>query len=121
MHEILDLLKTLLADPDKLMAWITDHYGLYMVMFIIFAETGLFVGFFLPGDSLLFITGMIISQAPSPFANSLLDLVYWIVLLSFAGVTGNLAGFWFGRESGHLLFEKQDTLLFKRKHLVQAH
>ncbi len=43
MHEIIDLLKTLLADPDKLMNFITTHGGLYIVMFIIFAETGLFV------------------------------------------------------------------------------
>lgn len=106
--------------------WIIAHGGLYVVMGIIFAETGLFVGFFLPGDSLLFITGMIISQSnhsgtPTPFANPLLNLVYWIALISLAGIIGNIAGFWFGRESGHLLFEKRDTLLFKRKHLVQAH
>lgn len=101
--------------------WIVAHGGLYVVMFIIFAETGLFVGFFLPGDSLLFIGGMIISQSPAPFADPLLDLLYWIALMSFAGVIGNLVGYWFGWQSGHLLFERRDTWLFKRKHLVQAH
>lgn len=116
MHEILDLLKNL-TDP----AWITAHGGLYIVMFIIFAETGLFVGFFLPGDSLLFISGMIIANSHSPFSNPYLDLVYWIVLIAMAAIVGNLVGYWFGRESGHLWFEKRDTWIFKKKHLVQAH
>jgi membrane-associated protein len=125
MHEIIDLFKTLLADPDKLMSWITNHYGLYMVMFIIFAETGLFVGFFLPGDSLLFITGIIIANTPAntpaPFTNEIVNLLYWIVLISTSAIIGNLLGYWFGWETGHLWFEKRDTLLFKRKHLMQAH
>jgi len=121
MHEIIDLLKTLLADPDKLMNWITTHGGLYVVMFIIFAETGLFVGFFLPGDSLLFITGIIIANSPAPFANEILNITYWILLISLSAVIGNLVGFGFGRESGHLWFEKRDTWIFKRKHLIQAH
>ena len=101
--------------------WLVAHGGLYVVTFIIFAETGLFVGFFLPGDSLLFISGMIISQSPAPFPNPMLDLLYWISIMSLAGFLGNIAGYWFGRQSGHLLFERRDTLLFKRKHLVQAH
>jgi membrane-associated protein len=121
MHQIIDLLKTLLADPDKLMNWITTHGGLYVVMFIIFAETGLFVGFFLPGDSLLFITGIIIANSPAPFANEFVNITYWIALISLSAVIGNLVGYWFGWESGHLWFEKRDTWLFKRKHLLQAH
>jgi len=121
MHEIIDLLKTLLADPDKLMNFITTHGGLYVVMFIIFAETGLFVGFFLPGDSLLFITGIIIANSPAPFGNEFLNLVYWISLISVSAIIGNVLGFWFGKESGHLWFEKRDTWLFKQKHLLQAH
>lgn len=116
IHQLIEFVKHLMnAD------WIVAHGGLYVVMFIIFAETGLFVGFFLPGDSLLFIGGMIIAQSPAPFANPLFDLLYWTSLMSIAGIIGNLVGYWFGRESGHLLFERRDTLLFKRKHLVQAH
>jgi membrane-associated protein len=121
MQEIIDLLKTLLADPDKLMTFITTHGGLYVVMFIIFAETGLFVGFFLPGDSLLFITGIIIANSPAPFANEFINIVYWISLISASAIVGNLLGFWFGKETGHLWFEKRDTWLFKQKHLRQAH
>jgi len=116
MHQIIEFVKSLMDAQ-----WIISHGGLYVVMLIIFAETGLFAGFFLPGDSLLFITGMIISQSPAPFANVALDLVYWISLISVGGIVGNIVGYWFGRESGHLLFEKRDTWIFKRKHLVQAH
>ena len=90
-------------------------------MFIIFAETGLFVGFFLPGDSLLFITGIIIANSPVPFSSEILNLAYWISLISLSAVVGNMVGFWFGRESGHLWFEKRDNWLFKQKHLKQAH
>ena len=121
MHQIIDLLKTLLADPDKLMSFITTHGGLYVVMFIIFAETGLFVGFFLPGDSLLFITGIIIANSPAPFGNEIMNLIWWISLISVSAIAGNMVGFWFGRESGHLWFERRDTWLFKQKHLKQAH
>jgi len=121
MQHIIDILKTLLADPDKLMQFIQANGGLYVVMFIIFAETGLFVGFFLPGDSLLFITGILIANSPAPFANEFLNLAYWISLISISAIVGNLLGFWFGKESGHLWFEKKETWFFKQKHLKQAH
>ena len=121
MHEIIDLLKTLLADPDKLMNFITTHGGLYVVMFIIFAETGLFVGFFLPGDSILFITGIIIANSVPQFGNEVVDLIYWLTLISTSAVIGNMLGYWFGLKTGHLWFEKKDTWLFKQKHLLQAH
>ena len=121
MNHIIETIKSLVADPEHLPQWISSHGGLYVVMCIIFAETGLFVGFFLPGDSLLFITGLIIANSKSPFANDFLNLSYWMVLISIAAIAGNILGYWFGRESGHLWFEKRDTLLFKRKHLVQAH
>jgi membrane-associated protein len=121
MHEIIELLKTLLADPDKLMHWITDHGGLYLVMFIIFAETGLFVGFFLPGDSLLFVTGITIANTMSPTTSTPANLAYWMVLISIAGILGNFVGYWFGKKSGHLLMKRPDSWIFKKKHLIQAH
>lgn len=116
MHELLELFRNLTNAE-----WINAHYGLYLVMFIIFAETGLFVGFFLPGDSLLFVSGMIISESHSPFGNPMLNLVYWIVIISVAGILGNFVGYWFGNKSGHLLMKRKDSLLFKKKHLIQAH
>jgi membrane-associated protein len=119
MDSILELLRQLI-DPD----WIMAHGGLFLVAFIIFAETGLFIGFFLPGDSLLFITGMIIAGAknnPIPFESHPLNLVFWILLLTIAGILGNVVGYWFGKKSGPLLFERKETWLFKRKHLESAH
>jgi membrane-associated protein len=115
MNEFLEFLKNL-TDP----VWINANGGLYIVMLIVFAETGLFVGFFLPGDSLLFITGMIIANSLAPFNNEVINLFFWMALISFAGITGNMVGYWFGRKSGPLLFERRETWLFKRKHLLQA-
>jgi membrane-associated protein len=116
MHELLSLFKDL-TDAE----WINAHGGLYIVLFIIFAETGLFVGFFLPGDSLLFIAGIIIANSVTPFDNAVANLIYWISLITIAGVLGNMVGYWFGNKSGHLLMKRPDTLLFKKKHIVQAH
>ncbi|KAK6022885.1 SNARE-like domain protein [Ostertagia ostertagi] len=98
------------------------HGGLYLVALIVFAETGLFIGFFLPGDSLLFISGLIIanSKIASPIAAGPVDLTFWIILISIAGIVGNMVGYWFGRKSGPILFERRDTWLFKKKHLIQA-
>lgn len=119
MHEAIEFLKELM-NAEKLAALVTLYGGLYLVAFIIFAETGLFVGFFLPGDSLLFVTGLMIANSLSPFDNNALNLVYWISLITFSGIIGNTVGYWFGRKTGPLLFEKRDTLLFKRKHVMQA-
>src|ERR1700679_968173 len=121
MHQIIDLLKTLLADPDKLMNFITTHGGIYFVMFIIFAETGLFVGFFLPGDSLLFITGMMIATYLHPTDNIVLNLLYWITLISASGIIGNMVGYWYGSKFGHMLMKRPDSMLFKKKYIHQAH
>lgn len=107
-------------NAEKLAALVTMYGGLYLVAFIIFAETGLFVGFFLPGDSLLFVTGLMIANSQSPFNNDFANLVYWITLITAAGVIGNAVGYWFGRKTGPLLFERKDTLLFKKKHVIQA-
>jgi membrane-associated protein len=114
METIIEFLNNLI-DPG----WIVQHGGLYFVALIVFIETGLFFGFFLPGDSLLFIAGMIIANTLSPFAVPVINLVYWIGLITLAGVLGNFAGYWFGKKSDRFLFRK-DRWLFKRKYLVQA-
>src|ERR1700712_1030513 len=103
MHHLIEIFHTL---TDK--EWILSHGGIYFVMFIIFAETGLFVGFFLPGDSLLFVTGLMIANSHSPFGNNFVNLIYWIALISLAGVLGNMAGYWFGKKTGPLLLERKD-------------
>ena len=96
-----------------------------MILFIVFAETGLFVGFFLPGDALLFVTGIfsgrIVDSALFVTNNQWAELGILWIFITLAGILGNFVGYWFGRKSGPLLFEKKDTFLFKKKHLVRAH
>ena len=104
-----------LTNPE----WIMQHGGLYIVVLIVFIETGLFFGFFLPGDSLLFIAGMVIANTLAPFTVPLINLCFWIALIATAGVLGNYTGYWFGKKSDGLLFQK-DNWLFKRKYLIQA-
>lgn len=119
MNALVEFLHNLI-DPN----WLQAHGALYLVAFIIFAETGLFIGFFLPGDSLLFVTGMMIASADSanstPFPSHPVNLVFWIVVFTVCAVLGNIVGYWFGRKSGPLLFERRETWLFKRKHLHAA-
>lgn len=100
--------------------WIMAHGGLYIVVFIVFAETGLFAGFFLPGDSLLFIAGMIIAQTVSPEVAPVLSLLYWVTLITAAAIIGNFVGYWFGKRSGEVLMKRKDSWLFKKKYLIQA-
>ncbi len=100
--------------------WLAQYGGLYFVAIIVFAETGLFVGFFLPGDTLLFIAGMMIANALTPFDTAIVNLIYWILLVTTAGILGNYVGYWFGRKSGGVLFDRKDTWLFKKRHLHQA-
>jgi membrane-associated protein len=102
-----------LIDPR----WVIHHGGLYLMLGIIFAETGLFVGFFLPGDSLLFVAGMMGSRTDYPYP---MHFIFVLLLVSAAGILGNVAGYWFGRESGPLLFHRKDGFLFKKRHLLAA-
>jgi membrane-associated protein len=113
MDQFWDLIRHLI-NPQ----WILDHGGLWLLLFIIFAETGLFIGFFFPGDSLLFVTGMTLSVS-----NHISGFNVWevVLLVCLAGILGNYAGYWFGKRSGPLLFKREDSLLFKKRHLVAAH
>ena len=104
--------------------WIMKNGGLYLVLAILFIETGLFFGFFLPGDPLLFISGMLIASAnetPHPFETDMLNLPFWIALFTFSTIIGNIVGYWFGKKSGPVLQQKKDTWLFKKKHIAAAH
>ena len=102
-----------------------NHGGIWIVLLIIFAETGLMVGFFLPGDSLLFVSGiyskmLISSLIPTGLGNDFLEVMVLFVLISLAGVIGNEVGYWFGFKTGPILFKRKDTWLFKKRHLFQA-
>jgi len=102
-----------------------EHGGLWMILFIVFAETGLFAGFFLPGDALLFVTGIysqsIVSAALFHSNNEWVDLLVLWLLIMTAGVIGNFVGYWFGYKSGPFLYERKDSFFFKKKYLAQAH
>lgn len=96
--------------------------GLLVILFIIFAETGLFAGFFLPGDSLLFLAGIysqLLTQQIS-VGNDFVNVVLLSSLVSFAGVLGNMVGYWFGVKGGTYLYNKKDTFWFKEKYLLQS-
>jgi membrane-associated protein len=89
----------------------------YIVLFaIIYAETGLLVGFFLPGDSLLFVTGAVAAARPD-----ILNVWILIPLLIVAAITGDATGYWIGRKSGPKLYSRPDSRLFKKEHLVKTH
>ena len=100
-----------------------QHGGLWLFLFIVFAETGLFAGFFLPGDSLLFVAGIYSNELAAELFNlnnDLLNLLLLALLVIFSGVLGNMVGYWFGAASGPYLFRKEDTFFFKKKHLLTA-
>jgi len=101
-----------------------EHGGLWLILFVVFAETGLFVGFFLPGDSLLFVAGIYSSNLANEFiptGNEYLDLLMLMLLISAAGIAGNTVGYWFGRKVGPAMYNWKENILFKRKYLEQAH
>lgn len=100
-----------------------QHGGLWLFLFIVFAETGLFAGFFLPGDSLLFVAGIYCNELAAEFINlqyDIFNLLLIAILVVAAGVLGNIVGYWFGAASGPYLFNRKDTFFFKRKHLNTA-
>lgn len=115
--QILDINFKELLNPQ----FYIDHGGLWMIIFIVFAETGLFAGFFLPGDALLFVTGIfsdqLINAAFSTDFSEWIDLGILFIFISIAGILGNFVGYWFGLKSGPFLYERKDTFLFKKKYL----
>ncbi|MFF8291276.1 DedA family protein [Streptomyces sp. NPDC016309] len=99
-------------DPDYLI----ETFGLIGVLVIVFAESGLLIGFFLPGDSLLFTTGLLVTTG-------VLDTPLWLVctLVVLAAVVGDQVGYLFGRKVGPSLFKRPDSRLFKQENVEKAH
>ncbi|MBC6110642.1 DedA family protein [Pedobacter fastidiosus] len=110
MHDFWNNLHQLI-DPEKLLR----EGGFYLVMFVIYAETGLFFGFFLPGDYLLFLAGMFV-------ATGKLDVNIAVLLagLCVAAIMGNFTGYWFGRKTGPVLYTRKDSFFFKKRYLKAA-
>ncbi len=97
--------------------------GIYVVLFIVFAETGLFAGFFLPGDSLLFLSGIYAEKLAAPLRfipETYSDVTVVALAISMAAIIGNIFGYWFGATSGRGLYNRKDGLLFKKKYLYQS-
>ena len=118
---ILEFQWTNLLQPQ----WYIENGGLWLILFIVFAETGLLAGFFLPGDSLLFVTGILSSELVTSglkinLGSPFLNLLLLGALIAAAGIIGNFVGYWFGNKTGPFLFDRKDTWLFKKKYLFQA-
>lgn len=106
----------------------------YVVVAIIFAESGLFFGFFLPGDSLLFLSGFLTSSgaadyvlpgqpgaALAPVVEGMPHIGLLLPMLFLAAVAGDQVGYWFGKRVGPALFTREDSRLFKQSHVSKAH
>jgi membrane-associated protein len=101
-----------LRDLPALVQW-AGYFGLTLIIFV---ETGLFVGFFLPGDSLLVTAGLLASQPDFG-----LNVYAMGALLSIAAIVGDTVGYAIGRASGPRIFTREDSLFFNKKHLYRAH
>ena len=99
-------------DPHHLLS----SFGLLGLLIIIFAECGLLVGFFLPGDTLLFSAGLLT-------ATGALDVPFWVllVLVPIAAIAGNLVGYWIGYKAGPAVFNKPDSRLFRQEYVDRSH
>jgi len=98
-----------LLDPQK----IISTFGLIGIISIVFLESGVFFGFFFPGDSLLFTAGFLASQGHLPIITLLIGVF-------IAAILGDNVGYWFGKKTGPKLFTRDDSFFFKKKYVVQA-
>src|SRR5215467_10914238 len=119
MESLLDLFHTVkdILNPKYLIDWMLAFLGVYVyfgLWFVVFAETGLAVGFFLPGDSLLVVSGLFAAAGKLNIA---------LVLLAFflGSVIGDSTGYWTGRVMGHGLFKREDSRIFKPSRVQKAH
>ena len=108
MSELFEFLKNL-TNPESIV-----KLGLPLLLFVIFAETGLLVGFFLPGDSLVFISGLLCATNQSLLKVNITEL---ILFMSLAAIIGNTFGYYFGKRVGAGLYKREDSFFFKKKHL----
>jgi membrane-associated protein len=100
-----------------------ENGGLWLLLLVVFAETGMFFGFFLPGDSLLFVAGIYSAPLAAqifPSQNEWLNLFTIFSFISIAGILGNYVGYKIGRNVGPAMYDWKENLFFKRKYLVQA-
>jgi membrane-associated protein len=117
IHSFIEFLRTL-TDPDKLIHFlstvVTGWYSYALLAAIVFTETGLLVGFVLPGDSLLFTIGVVCGAGR-------LDMTLMIVLLIGACMIGDFSGYLLGRSAGPAIFSRPDSRFFKQEYLQRTH
>jgi membrane-associated protein len=110
MIEFLKHILSRLYDVGGLLTW----GGTLMVCIIVFVETGMFVGFFLPGDSLLVTAGVFAGAGK-------MHLAWLLSLVTLCAIAGDQLGYFIGRKAGPALFRREDSRFFKRRHLTRAH
>lgn len=117
IRQLLDFIHSL-TDPDRLISLLStvlSGWEGYLVLFlIVFAESGMLVGFFLPGDSMLFTVGVVAGAGKLPIG-------FTIALLTIASILGDGCGFWVGSTLGYSLFQKANSRIFRREHLERTH
>lgn len=117
MHSLIDFIHSL-TDPDKLIHLLSTVFsgwiGYVVLFLIVFSESGLLVGFFLPGDSLLFTVGVVAGAGKLP-------IVGMILLLAAASMLGDGSGFLLGSTLGYRLFERRNSRIFRREYLDRTH
>ena len=134
---LLDFSWTQLLQPQ----WYIENGGLWLLLFVVFAETGLFVGFFLPGDSLLFVAGIYAHEIKNSAGemvpglghqflrwfgmsndhSPVIDLFVLAALISICGVMGNVVGYWTGKKFGPAMYDWKDRWFYKKRYLHEAH
>jgi len=116
LHSLFHFLRSLF-EPEGLKELIRTG-GPLLICSIVFVETGLFVGFFLPGDSLLITAGIFAAAAAIPLPAL---LVKWLLPVILCAIVGDQLGYWIGRSAGPALYKREDSFFFRRSHLQRAH
>jgi membrane-associated protein len=116
LHSIVDFIRSL-TDPERLIhllsTLLSGWLGYAALFGVVYSETGLLVGFFFPGDSLLFTVGVVAGAGQ-------LKIALVIVVLASAALLGDSTGFFLGRKTGARIFSRADSLLFKRDHVIRT-
>jgi membrane-associated protein len=118
MHDIIQFLKNL-YDPTY-MEGLIHSGGVPLIAAIVFAETGLLVGFFLPGDTMLFVAGVAAATA-GPSGETWLNVWVLVPALIAAAIIGDQCGYFLGNKTGHAIFTREEGRFFKRKNAEKAH
>gem|GEM_PF-275694 len=119
MQSIIDFLKNL-HDSGHLQTMVQTG-GIPIIAAIVFAETGLLVGFFLPGDTMLFVAGVVAATASGPDGQAYLNIWAMVPSLIAAAIIGDQLGYFLGYKTGHAIFTREEGFFFRRKHAEKAH